>query len=310
MDFFKDKYKNIVGKNDSMYIYVLYECGQEKIKEHIKKQLDVLERVNDSHKRKLFMSRFHLLKNMIELNSDDHVYNNIIFLADDINTHDMTQAQKILLKKFSHNNISYVYDSYFKLDYLEDLLFNKTPYNVYKVNNNKIDYVHITKTKKVVISSKESKPLDIKGFIDSTLPSNTKYIIHGVSSKLKDLVDSRAYTVINKLVRDDELLIMVDKIDQENILASLKDDLAMLHDSKQMHKVLFKKEIPTKIKNGQLQKLYIDSKLSDKFLENMKKNGLDVNFKLVLIDSSIKSFTEGLEKTLDLYQGVVGIAYY
>jgi hypothetical protein len=310
MEYFREKYKNSKGKSDSMYIYVLYRCSQEKIKEHIKKQLDVLERVNDVHKRKLFTSRYHLLKNMVEQNPDDHIYDNIIFIDDEMDTHDMTESQKNLLKRFNHQSISFVYDNHFKLDYVEDLLFNSNPCYIYKVNNNKIDYIHITKTKKVIVNSKEAKPLNIKEFIDTTLPTNTKYIIHGVSSKLKDLTDARAYTIINRSVRDEELLDMINKIDQENTLISLKNDLAMMNDSKQMHKVLFKKEIPIKIKNSQLQKLYIDSKLAEKFLSNMKKNGLDVNFKLIMIDSSIKSFVDGQERLLNNYDGVVGITYY
>lgn len=310
MEYFREKYKNVKGKSDSMYIYILYRCPQEKITEHIKKQLDVLERVNDVHKRKMFTSRYHLLKNMVEQNSDEHIYDNIIFIGDEMDTHDMTESQKSILKKFNHQSISFVYDNHFKLDYVEDLLFNNNHCHVYKVNNNKIDYIHITRTKKVIVNSKESKPLNIKEFIDSTLPTNTKYIIHGVSSKLKDLTDTRAYTVINRSVRDDELLDMINKIDQENILISLKNDLTMMNDSKQMHKVVFKKEIPIKIKNLQLQKLYIDSKLAEKFLSNMKKNGLDVNFKLIMIDSLIKSFVEGQERILANYDGVVGITYY
>jgi hypothetical protein len=310
MDFFTEKYKNTKGKTDSMYIYILYECSQEKIKDHVKKQTEVLDRVNDLHKKRLFMSRYHLLRNMIEQNEDDYVYNDIIFLGDELNSHNLTKSNRDMLKKFNHQNISFVYDDHFKLDYLDDLLFNNNYCHVYKVNNNKIDYIHITRTKKIVVSSKESKPLDIKGFIDSTLSPNNKYIIHGVSNKLKDLKDSRAYTIINRLIKDDELMNMVEKIDQENMLLALCDDLLMLNDSKHMHKVLFKKEIPNKIKNSQVQKLYIDSKLSNKFLANMKKNGLDINFKIITIDSSIKSFIEGRERTLYQYDGVVGIAYY
>lgn len=312
MDYFKNKYKDSKGKTDSMYIYILYECSQEKIKEHIKKQIDILDRINDLHKKRLFTSRYYLLRDMIENNDDsDHIYNNVIFISDEIESYQLTQEQKNTLNKFDHHSISFVYDDHFKLEYLEDLLFNIEPYHIYRVNNNKIDYIQTTRTKKILVESKESKPLDIKGFINSTLPTNKKYIIHGISSKLKELKDDRAYTIINnKILRDEELLDMIDKIDQENILITLNSDLMMMHDSKQMHKVLFKKDIPIKIKNSQLQKLYIDCKLIDKFLTNMKKSGLDVNFKIVTIDSTIKSFVEGNEKTLDKYEGVVGIAYY
>src|SRR5579872_5469963 len=108
MEFFKEKYKDAKGRTDSMYVYVLYECPQEKIKEHVKKQLDILDRVNDTYKRKLFTSRYFLLKNMIEQNPDDHIYNCIVFIDDNLNLHDLTKSNKTLLKKFNHQNISYV----------------------------------------------------------------------------------------------------------------------------------------------------------------------------------------------------------
>lgn len=310
MDLFKEKYRDEKGRTDSMYVYVLYGCSQEKIREHVKKQLEIIERVSDAHKRKLFSSRYFLIRDMIEQNPDEHVYDCVMFVGDDIHTHQLTRANKELLRRFEHQSITFVYDNHYKLDFVEDLLFNADPYHVYRVNNNRIDYIQITKTKKVVVDSKESKPLDIQEFINQTLPSNTRYIVYGISSKFKDLEDPKAYAVINKHIKDDELIEMTDRIDQEDILTAFDADLSMMRDPKQLHKVLFKKDIPGKIKNSQLEKLYIDSKMRDKFLENMKKNQLDMNFKLITINTSIKSFVDGRERMIDMYAGVVGIAYY
>jgi hypothetical protein len=310
MEFFREKYATTKGKSNSMYIYVLYKCPQEKLKDHITKQLEIIDRVNDSFKRKLFSSRYYSIKDMLEENPEDHIYNCVLFIDDELNQHKLTEYNMNLLERYNHQNITYVYDDHYKLDFVEDLLFNNDPYHVYRINNNKIDYIQMTKTKKNAVSSKEEKSLDIKSFVDSTLPPNKKYLLYGISSKLKNYSDERAYTIINKHIKDDELLEMVDKINQENILISFGNDMNMLNDPKQSHKIIFKKDLALKIKNSQLEKLYIETKMHDKFLENMKKNQLDITFKIIIIDSSLKSFEENKEKLIEQYGGVVGIAYY
>lgn len=311
MDIYREKYKDITGKSDSLYIYILYNCTQEQIVEHIKKQIEILGRINDGFKRKLYMSRYFTLRQLIEQNKDDHIYNSIIFLGDTADDYGLTTNNKHMLRSFEHQNISYIYGDRYDLDYLEDLLFNTDPYHMFRVTNNKIDYICLTKTRKVIINSKEAKPLDIIEFINTSLPSSTdRYIVYGISPKLKDIADGRAYAVINKMIKDNELIELIDRINQEELLIELTDDLTMISDVKQMNKIVFKKEIPLKIKHALLQKLYIDIKLVDKFLENMKKNKLDVNFRLIKIDTSIKSFIDGQERLLDQYDSVVGITYY
>jgi len=310
MELFREKYETAKGRNDSMYIYVLYECPQEKIKDHVSKQLDIIDRITDAFKKKLFSSRYFLIKNMLEQNSDDFIYNCILFIDDNLNKHLLTKSNMELLKRFDHQSITFVYDDHFKLDFIEDLLFNNNPYNIYRINNNKIDYIHMTRTKKVVISSKESKPLDIKEFVNETIPSNKKYLLYGISSKLKDHTDDRAYSIINGYIKDDELVKLIDKIDQEDILISFERDLNMLNDPKQSHKIILKNNLTEKIKNSQLEKLYIDSKMHTKFMENMKKNKLDLTFKIIIINASIKSFVENRENLLNQYGGVIGISYY
>jgi hypothetical protein len=310
MDIFREKYENIKGKTNSMYMYILYECSQDSIKEHVKKQLEIVDRVGDSFKRKTFSARYFSLRNFIDQNKEDHIYNCILFIDDNVNEYKLTNENKKILKKYNHQSISYVYDDHFDLDYLEDLIFNDEPYHMFHVNNNKIDYLYLTKTKKIIINTKESKPLDIMDFINLHLPINSKYIIYGVSSKLKDIIDPRAYSVLNKHVKDDELISMITRIDQEDVLIELTKDLSMISESKSMHKIVFKNELTSKIKNSQLQKLYIDNKFVDKFLENIKKNNIDVNFKIIIIDTLIKSFIDGQERLLEQYGGVVGVTYY
>jgi hypothetical protein len=310
MEQFKDLYKDSKGRTDSMYVYCLYECSQEMLKNHVKKQLDIIDRVSDPFKRKLFSSRYFLIRSMLEENMDDHNYNCVLFIGDTLSQHQLTNFNKSLLKKFDHQSISFVYDDHFDLEYLEDLIFNNVPYNIYRIDNNRIDYLHVTKTKKIKISEKESKSLDIKEFVDSTLPPNERYLLFGVSAKLKNFTDDRAYTIINHHIKDDDFINIIMQMDQEDLLINLSNDLMIINDSKQKQKIIFKNDIPVKIKNAQLEKLYIEHTLFDKFINNIKKNNLDVNFKIIIIDPRIKSFVQGNENTLEQYGGVLGVAYY
>ena len=89
MEQFNEKYINIKGKTDSMYVYVMYNCSQSLIFEHVKKQLEYIDNINDSYKRKLYSSRYFLLRDTLtnQNNPDSHLYNYIIFISDEINIH-------------------------------------------------------------------------------------------------------------------------------------------------------------------------------------------------------------------------------
>jgi len=312
INYYKTLYNNIKGKSNSMYVYVLYECTQDLIKDHIKKQFEIVNRSNDSFKRSLLSSRYFGLKSLVESNKDDHVYNCVIFVGTNTTEHPLTNFNKQILKRFDHQRISYSYDDHFDLNFLEDLIFNDDPYHMFRVNSNRIDYIQLTKYKKISIKTKESKSLDIEEFINESLSSTARYVICGVSTKITKNIydDHRVYAVINKTVKDSEFIDLIDQINQQQILDSLVDDLTMMSDIKTLHRIIFKKDITTCIRNAQLQTLYINIKLVDKILDSMKKANVPITFKMCIIDPSIKSFNDEQEKILDQYAGVVGVTYY
>lgn len=305
-----NRYREITGKKDSLYMYVLYNCTYQEIKDHIHKQLDTIDKVPDGYKRKLFSSRYFLFKEFLNDYNDDHIFNCTLFIDDNIDSYQLDQSVQKLLRKYDNRHITYRCDDRYDLQFLEDLLTNDDPYHVFRINGNKIDYVQMTKTKKYVVESKESKQLDLTEFITDNLPPNKKCILYGVSSKLKNFNDDRTYDIITKNLKDEEVIELIDRVDQEDILIALDKDLEMLHDDKQMHKVVFKKTIQEKIQYAQLEKLYIRSDMYDKFMSNMNRLELDTNFKIIQIDLKIESFIEDREKKILQYGGVVGITYY
>lgn len=305
-----EKYKNIKGKTDSMYVYVLFNCDHTEIMNHIKKQSDILERVNDSYKRKLFQSRYFLLREMIEASDVTEIFNCVIFLGDILERHELSKENLGLLNKFKHQKITFTYDSSFNLEFLEDLLFNNDPCHLFRVDNNKVEYIQMTKTKKIIVRSKESKLLDLKAFIDENISSKTRYILCGISSKLNDIKDTRSYGVINGFIKDNEIDGFVRRMYQEELIKLLKEDLTLMQNQKTLHRIVFKQDLTKIIRESKLQKLYIDSTLKNKFLSNMEKSDLIVDFKLISLDKNIKSFSENDEKILDSYSGIVGVTYY
>ncbi len=310
MDQFKSKYGKVTGRTDSLYIYVLYECSKSELLTHIQSQLKIIDRVADAFKRKLFSSRYYLLRDMVNNTLEEEcVYNTVIFISDTLESYNLEKTCQTLLKAYSHSHISYKYSDRFDLEFLEDLIFNETPYHIVKLNNNLIEYHQITKTKKRLVGSSESKTLNIDDFIEEQIKTN-RYVMYGVSSKLKGFVDQKCYQIINKFLKDEEVIELISQMDQDDILDIFDKELEMMTDLKQMHKVLFKKEIKEKIEMGQVEKLYLSDKVYDKFLDNMKKLNIEINFKLIKIDTSIKSFTDGREKKINNYDGVIGIAYY
>lgn len=320
MDLFNTKYKNIIGKTDSLYIYILYNCHYTEIHEHIKKQQNNIKRIADPYKKKLFSSRYQVFRELIENDiiineTEDFKYNSIIFIGnnDYINIYDLTDTNIFILRKYNHRTITFVNNNYYDLIYLEDLIFNDDPYHIYKFDNNKIEYIHMTRTKRMIVNDKQLKhAADAQNFISATLQLNkhTKYVIINISTKYKLTIPDEHACIIKQHMSDNEIMEMMDKIDQEIILEKFEIDLTMMHNPKYQNRLVFKKDILLKIKNAQLEKLYIEKLLYVKFVDNMKKQGLDINCKIIIIDTKLKSFVENRETKINIYDGVVGVTYY
>jgi len=234
------------------------------------------------------------------------------FLADRLESYQLSQKHIALLTSFCVQPITFRYGSKFDLDFLFDLVSNTKTFDTFRIHNNKIDHILISKTKKRTMVSLESKELDLHSFIHSQLshPTN-KYVLFGVSSKLKNYSDPQAYVVIHRNLKDAEIFDMVDVIEKEAVLDALDNDLEMLKLDKKMHRVCFKNEIKDKIAMANLEKLYVSDKVYDKMMANMARMGMDHSgFKVIRIDTTVSSFIENREKRILIYDGVVGITFY
>lgn len=302
----------LTGKSDSLYIYILFNCPKAKLIEHIHNQMNVLERMSDAFKRSLLTSRYRNLEEMYAKYSDAAVFNEVAFIDDDVESFSLSPKHIHLLHHFSHPSITFKFGASFDLAFLFDLVENSKTYDVFRMSsNNKIEHLQLSRTKKRSGASAESKDLNLLQFINSNKATpQGKYVLFGVSSKLKGFTDVNAYSVLNRTLKDSEIFEMFETIEKESVLDEFEKDLEMLKLDRLMHRVCFQSEIKEKILCGQLEKLYLSGKKYQKFVENLKRLDIDITFKVIVIDTDCSSFVENREKVILQYDGVVGILYY
>lgn len=294
MDYYRSKYQSIVGKCESLYVYVLHDCSKKQLIEHIAEQQKILKRLNDGYKQKLYSSRYNLFQNKIEDEEMQKIvkYNHIFFIGETIETYELSKQNIKLLKSFKHKTIDFVYGNTYDLDFLNDLIFNEKPYHIFQLNNN-FSYIQMTKHKKNIV--KESKNTEIKSFIESC-NCDDNYIIHGSNPKLKSYQDKNALFISSSILKDDQIFTMIDKIINDRLLIEFETDLSMLHNDKKMHRILFKKDIEEDCENYQIEKIYINNSINDE----LKKQISSINCKIIIINST----------TLEKYGNIIGVTYY
>lgn len=320
MDNFKTKYESVVGKFESLYVYVLFDCSLNQIIEHIKDQKNILKRMKDIYKQKLYISRYTSLLEYIEnldkeLNDKQNKstsnqirkYNNIFFVGETIEHYDLTKLNIKLLKQCKHKNIDYVYGDKFNLDFLNDLINNDKFYHVFQCDNKYNHYYQITKHKKNIIIEKSSIN-DIKLFINKCIDNvenfdiNDKYIIHGNNQKLKTYQDKKALIISSFHLKDNDIIEMIDKIKNDLLIDEFLNDLEMINDNKKMHRIIFKKDIYEDFFDYQIEKIYVnkqsyyDITKNDELFDKIKNSSCHI----IEIDSD----------KLSQYGNIVGVTYY
>lgn len=336
----KTKYCDKVGKTDSMYMVVLYNCSVEELLEFTYEKNQNSTNIKDSYRRGRAKSAYYRLKEFAEAikkdNSDNNENNvdedkkvnksklnlNLLVMMDvesDIfETYSLNQQNISLLRLYECKNIWLRCSDHYDLKSLYDYLESDKYHNLFRVKNNNVKYIRLGLTKKCVMDDYESSSLNLAEYIESKIKiSDTKYLAYGVSSKLAALnsnnskeIRKRAYDVINYDISDSDAINYIEKMDQSDILDSFERDLDLMQNIKTMDKIIFKKDF-TLQNIAKLEKIYIDEKILDKFKNMCKAKSIDISFNMIVIDSSIKDFIEGRElRLMTEFGGVIGVTYY
>jgi hypothetical protein len=313
----EEEYKDKIGKTESLYTVVLFNCGAETLLEYTLSRSQNAQKIKDSHRRARARKAYYNLKEFGEAVEENAVLNHLIMMdveKDQMDIYALTSSITGLLSAYECDDIWVRCTDHHNLVELRDYLESDEYFDMFRVRNNKVSHIKLGRTKRVVIHSEESKSLILPDYVESRLDSQSKYLAYGVSSKLAALnsaaIRDRAYDVMNYDVTDSDAIEFIHRMEQSDILDEMDTDYEMIHNPKTMHRLIFKKDFkPDKI--AILKRIYIDQRMLEKFKQNCEKGGIDISFEVVVIDHNIKDFQEGRELRLwNEFNGVVGVTYY
>lgn len=301
------KYKDCKGKFYSLFVFVVHDMLASELIEKIKHQLELLKSIKDNFKKGFLSNRLYQFRLYLEdiKDKESTIINSVFMVHDEIDNIVLPKEWKDLLLKYNVDKYIFKYNDHYDLDYLENLLTNDEYCHIIHANNNQINYYHLNKTKKKLVCSEEKKSPDIAQFMN-TNNIQDKCIIHGVSVALKILKLDNKHIVINKFLKDEELINIWEQEKFKDIQHECEDILNNLTNPKFTNKLVFGKDINKKISERMIEKLFCTSDMYTKVKTLIPKDMQ--TFKLL----EVKSFKQGdIGDTLKKnYNGGFGLMYY
>jgi len=313
----EEQFKDRVGKTDSIYTVVLFNCGTEELLEFTKSKSQIVQKIKDSHRRGRAKKAYYNLKEFGESFAEEMNHNCLILMDVEKDLFEVFELPKRVVKLLSEYECDQIWlkcTDHVDLNELRDYLESDEYFNLFRVKNNTVRHIRLGRTKRVMVDSKESRSLILADYIHDRLDATTKYLAYGVSSKLAPLksadIRQRAYDVLSYDINDNDAIDYIQRMEQSDILDQMDDDYSLINNQKTMDRVIFKKEFkPNKM--GILQKMYIDRRMVEKFMQNCEKGNVDVSWEVIVIEHTIKDFEEGRElRLMNEFGGVMGITYY
>lgn len=311
------KYKNINDKHQSLYIFVINNLCVESVIEKIKKMIVIVDAGSNPSKKTYLKNK---LNNFIETLlgiKPETVLNKICFVSDFVEIYDVVPYWQETLNEFKCDSFIVKYDNFFQLEWLRDLLIDRTYINAICLNNNNLKHFHLNHTKKKFFKEKEEKKMDLQIYIQENTNKNEITMVYGTSSFLKGLQtlnssnSSNVLNAQNKLKifnmykKDDELLEEYDRIVNNEKSEQLQWWLDRMLDPKEGKKLLFGKDIGIGISESAVRIIFCSPERKKKLLENYPDNNL--TDKIIVVNSygndvGFRLVTE--------FRGAVGIKFY
>ena len=302
LDIFND-YLSVKDKYESLYIFVIYDFTKEEMEDKFTKLFKQLDGISDSRKKGALKSRISDLKNYMEVYKES-VIKGIFLVGDTIKYFDLDKYYLETLKLFKVSKCSFVYNKYFDIEWLKNLISDRSYTTIIKVKNNDVSVTKINSTKQLTVYNETIKSLNIIDIISKHTDKDSKFIINGSSTHLKQLTDyknKQCLGVILKELNLEEQFEVIDKSIYEENIKELEIWLTKLLDPKEGHKLVFGNDVEEQADQGFLETIYCS-------IENKEKYSKFENVKI----KYVKSFknTDFVFSFSKNYNGVLGIKYY
>jgi len=298
-------FKSQEGKHESLYIFVVNNLIIESFVEKIKKMLGLIDEIQNPTRRSFLKTRLGtFLKHLTGIKSETCV-KSIFMISDDIEEIRIEPYWSETLKIFSCENFLMKYANKFDIDWLKNLLLDRSFIHVLHVKGNLLKHVHLGNTKKKVNLEREEKGMSMQSYIQENIPKGDLCIIHGISSLIKNIDPSPNIKILNGHKKDDEIEHEYQKVLNDRNAEMLQWWLDRMTSPKEGQKIAFGKDISKCIEERTLETLFCSTEMKKKVIEKIPKDCLI--FKIV----EVKSFGEDVGKRLvSDFKGGVGVKFY
>lgn len=310
-----EKYSSIKDKFDSLYIFVIYKLDFESSYEKVSKIINIIDSMSDVKKKSYLKNRLHNFREYLKMNYNlESLISGIFMVSDDVKLEVLTPYHAQTLDMFSHNKLSYEYDCMYPIDWLKKLLLDRTYINVIKIKNNDVTHIKLNSTKKHNVNSSTIKSMNLAKIVEDLIPKGEPYLIHGVSSVLKNYVDKNALAIRSVELTDEMILGIVSSVKILEYKKELEQILDRLLDPKFGSKIVFGKDIKISIQNSLLKTLYCTDTVEKQLVNipcHLKNFDVRVIKRIECGDIADRMKIDDIYNRLDKnFSGAVGIKYY
>ena len=309
-------YKGVTDKHKTLYIFIINSIVVEEVIEKVKRMIIIIDSGSNPSRNAYRKGRVNLLLNFLTGMKPESIVDGVFMLGEKLDKFSFNPYWKETLESFGCAKFIETHEDYFDIEWLRNLLLDRSYINVLHLKNNTLKHSHLSKTKKRCYQERTEKSMDVNAYIESDklavsgktfIGINTGiYIIHGVSSFLRNVITSENIHLLNGDQRDDDILNLIERIENDKKCQQLKLWLDKMSDEKEGHKLVFGSEIKENIEGQMLQTIFVSPERSEKMLSNFPDYELEN--KMVII----KSFdaTDLGYQLATQWKGAIGIKYY
>lgn len=299
------RYKGVTDRHQSLYIFVINGMVVEEFIERVKKMITIVDAGTNPSKKAYLKSKLNnFVENLLGIEPLATI-NGIYFVSNTVHYHDFRRFWKETLDSFGCDKVLIQYDDTYQLDWLNNLLLDRSYINILHIKSNTLKHVHLGLTKKRVFREKTEKNMDLTSYIQENVQKGETCLVHGVSSFLKGIQETETLKVFTIDKRDEELLNEYDKIINEKNSQLLRQWLDRMLDPKEGRKLVFGKDIGSGITDRMLKTIFCSPERKLKLIENY---ATDNTLPELIV---VKTYGDDIGKRLVVeFKGAVGIKFY
>ena len=143
-----NKFTDKKGKFDSLYTILVYNTKVSDFISFLYEKLDSINNISNQFKKYLNNIIFSFKEFIESKYKKDNIINELFLVSKEINNFKLKNSDIKELKEFDIKNILFLNGESFKIEYIKDLLYNYNYRYVININNKKLIYYKLTKTKK------------------------------------------------------------------------------------------------------------------------------------------------------------------